>query len=201
MVIAEIEDADLLDRLGKSSGPRSEGLHQSTVIKALMRRLQPKRFSADTPFDVRRVEIGLLFENMLERALAEKFATVRPGELFSSEGIAMSPDGLNPTDCALEEYKSTYMSSRDGIAEAVEVNGETVWIPREKYLHWIYQICGYLKVLEMNDAILRVLFICGDYSRPIQPQFKSYRLHFTDDEIESKWQTLLTIAREEGLIA
>jgi hypothetical protein len=199
VIVREIEDADLLERLGKSSGPRSEGLHQSTIIKALMRRLQPNRFK-DGPMDLTRVEIGLLFENMLERGLAEKFATVRPGEMFSAEGIAMSPDGLNPTDCCLEEFKATYMSSRDGFAERVEIDGVDYWVPRDKFLHWVYQICGYLKVLGINDAILRVLFLAGDYSRPIQPQFKSYRLSFTDEEIESKWQTILLIAREEGLL-
>lgn len=189
-----------MDRLGHSEGPRSSGLHLSEIYKRLMIRLQPARFNTGKPMDMRRVEIGLLFENMLERALAEKFATVRPGELFSDEGIAMSPDGLNPTEGALEEYKATYMSSRDGITEAVEVNGEIVQIPREKFLHWYYQMRGYCKWLGTNKAILRVLFVCGDYSKPIQPQFKSYHLTFTDDEIEKNWLTLLQVAEEDGLL-
>jgi hypothetical protein len=199
VIVKEIEDADLLTRLGKSEGPRSAGLHLSTIIKALMKRLQPNRFK-DGPMDLTRVEIGLLFENMLERALAEKFATTRPGEVFSDEGIAMSPDGLNPTDECLEEYKATFMSCREGVVEAVVVDGETYYIPREKFAHWFYQMRGYCKWLGTRKAILRVLFICGDYNRPIQPQFKSYAIEFAEQEIEDNWDTLMVVAREEGLL-
>jgi hypothetical protein len=199
VIIREVPDPELIDRLAQSSAPRSEGLHLSTIIKALMRRLQPKRFKHDTPMDTTRVEIGLVFENMLERGLAEKFGTVRPGEVFSDEGIAMSPDGLNPGDIALEEYKSTYMSSRDGLFEIVEMDGIEYQVVREKFLHWFYQMKGYCKWLGVRKAILRVLFICGDYSKPIQPQFKSYHIEFTDQEIEDNWRTLMRVAEEEGL--
>lgn len=189
-----------MQRLGHSSGPRSDGLHLSSIYKILMQRIQPARFKKDSPMDMQRVEIGLLFENMLERALAEKFSTVRPGELFSDEGIAMSPDGVNPTEGVLEEYKATYMSSRGGIHEEVVVDGITYHVIRDKFQHWIYQICGYCKWLGVNGCILRVLFVCGDYNRPIAPQFKSYRLSFTDEEIERNWETLMLVAREEGLL-
>jgi len=205
VLIREIPDPDLIDRLAKSSSPRSEGLHLSTIIKALMRRLQPKRFGKLDPTEWTvetntRVEIGLVFENMLERGLAEKFGTIRPGEVFSDEGIAMSPDGLNPTDISLEEFKATYMSSRDGIFETVEMDGVEYQVWRDKFLHWKYQILGYAKWLGVRKAILRVLFLAGDYSRPIQPQFKSYHIEFSDREVEENWETLMRVAREEELL-
>lgn len=200
MVVREIEDADLLQRLGKSDAPRSAGLHLSSIYKVLMQRLQPARFGGNKPMDMQRVEIGLLFENMLERALAEKFSTVRPGEVFSDEGIAMSPDGVNPIEGSGEEYKATFMSSRDGLYEIVEVDGARHQIPRDKFVHWFVQMKGYAKWLGTRVFILRVLFICGDYSRPIQPQFKSYRIEFTEQEIEDNWAMLVQIAHEEGLL-
>lgn len=206
MVIEEIPDPEFIERLGQSSAPRSGGLHLSTIIKTLMRRIQPRRFpklddgKEWTTEATTRVEIGLVFENMLEQGLAEKFGTVRPGEVFSDEGIAMSPDGVNPSEQALEEYKSTYMSSRDGLFETVVMEGVEYQVVRDKYLHWMYQIKGYCKWLGVRTAILRVLYLAGDYSKPITPQFKSYRLTFTDQEIEDNWQTLMNVAREEGLL-
>lgn len=189
-----------MSRLGESTGPRTrDKVHLSDIYKILMRRLQPKRFT-NGPMDMKRIEIGLLFENMLERALAEKFGTVRPGEVVSDEGVYMSPDGVNPIEGALEEYKSTYMSCRGGITEDVEVDGVTYQVCRDKFIHWVFQIMGYLKWLGVNVCILRVLFICGDYSKPITPQFISYRLTFTDEEIETNWSMLMSVATEEGIL-
>lgn len=201
MICTEFDDAELLARIGHSEGPRTTGVvHVSDIYKKLMKRLQPRRFT-DAPMDMEKVEVGLLFETALEIAMRLKYGVVRPGEVISDEGIFMSPDGVNPTLGALEEYKSTYISSREGIVEAVEVNGATVQIFRDKFFHWGVQIKAYLKWLGVRSAILRVLFICGDYNRPISPQFKSYRLEFTDQEIENNWAMLIKVAREERLIA
>jgi hypothetical protein len=201
--VVPIDDADLIDRLGASTGPRSrDKLHLSDIYKLLMQRLQPKRFDSSKPMDMRRVEMGLLFENMLERALMEKFGTVRPGEIVSEDGnnIYMSPDGVNPDLCAGEEYKCTYMSSSKGISEAVVVDGTTYHIPLDKFVHWFIQMKGYAKWLCVNRFILRVLFVCGDYSYPIQPQFISYDITFTDAEIDANWDELMQLARAEGLL-
>lgn len=193
----ELEDAELMDLIGQSTGPRTRGegvVHLSDIYKVLMQRLQPKRFNNEKPMDMQRVQVGLLFESMLERALAERFGVSRPGEVISDEGIYMSPDGVNPTLCALEEYKATYMSCRNGVVD--EDNQ-----PLDKFVHWFIQIKGYLKWLGVNRCILRVLFLCGDYTQPIGPQFKSWSLTFTDEEINDNWTMLMNVAREEELIA
>lgn len=208
MICTELEDTGLLARLGQSDGPRTRDvLHVSDIYKRLMIRLQPKRFDKrdkagnPIPMDLNKVEIGLLFERMLERALAEKFATERPGEIITDEGIYLSPDGVNPELLAGEEYKATFMSSRDGIFEEVTVGDDTFQIPREKFLHWFIQMKAYAKWLSTRVFLLRVLFICGDYTRPFTPQFRSFRVEFSDEEIEDNWTMLIQIAREEGLLA
>jgi hypothetical protein len=200
MRITEIEDSELISRLGNSGTERSTGLHVSEIYKRLMIRLDPKRFDTGTPMDMVRVETGLLFENMLERALAEKFGTIRPGELFSDEGIAMSPDGVNPDLMAGEEYKATWMSSRGGLFEDVWKDGMTQQQVRDKFYHWVVQMLAYAKWLDVNDFLLRVLFICGDYSKPITPEFRSYRFRFTQEEKDTNWDMLIGIAREEGML-
>lgn len=212
MNVQHVEDPDLLNRLGgqSGSGDRTLGVvHLSDIYKILMKRLQPKRFDKrdkkgnPIPMDFQRVEIGLLFESMLEIALREKFATVRPGEIVSDEGVYMSPDGVNPEECAGEEYKCTFMSASKGLMETVRdpETGELYQIPLDKFLHWFIQMMGYAKWLGTNKFILRVLFLCGDYKFPITPQFKTYHIEFTDEEIEQNWKMLMLIAREEKLIA
>jgi hypothetical protein len=193
--VARIEDLALLSRLGQSAtfGTRSEGLHLSEIYKRLMIRIEPKKYGG--PIDDsarRRMEVGILFENVLEQGLREKYATVRPGEIYL-DGIAMSPDGVNPGLMVGEEYKATFKSCRRGI---VDEDGQ----PLDAFLMWFIQMKGYAKALDILDWYLRVLFVCGDYNRPIEPQFHSYRIRFTQEEVDENWAMLLNVARQEGLM-
>lgn len=206
MQLERIDDPELVVRLGQSGsfGQRSDGLHFSQIYGKLMARLEPKKYGKPIDDEARRrMEIGILFENVLEQGLREKYATQRVGEIYSdpilsSDGqryvrIAMSPDGVNPSLVAGEEYKATFKSCRDGLLDA---DGQP-WI---KFLAWFCQMKGYGKWLSLNDWLLRVLFIAGDYSRPILPQFHSYLIRFSDEEIETNWDMHIRIAREEGLL-
>jgi hypothetical protein len=227
MDITLVDDPELIARVGQSGsfGQRSDGLHLSDIYKRLMIRLQPKKYGREIDADaLRRMEVGILFENILERGLMEKFATVRPGELFSPEGIAMSPDGVNPNLIAGEEYKATWKSCRGGLVDGYGM-------PLDKYIVWFIQMKGYAKWLEVLRFILRVLFVNGDYtwhrapncydigpcapfdplytgkkpkcgggSCSCGPLFLSYDVRFTQDEIDENWQMLLNVAAEEGML-
>lgn len=216
MNIVEIEDDDLQSRLGQSGSDRSrDKVHISDVYKILMKRLQPERFDTGKPMDMSRVEVGLLFENMLERAMAEKFATIRPGEIVSEDGtdIYMSPDGVNPSEMAGEEYKATFLSCRNGVSETVVVDGESCDVPLDKFVHWFIQMKAYSRWLDLRTFFLRVLFLNGNYNRSgilkgtkdtpdpeSGPTFKSYKITFTDKEVYDNWAMLIDVAREEGLV-
>lgn len=207
MLVTPMQDPALVERIGQSSsfGVRSTGLHLSTIIKSLMRRLQPKRFGSEmTPESLLRMELGIAFENMLEQGLAEKYAVIRPGELFSDEGIAMSPDGINPTADAGEEYKCTWMSCRiDTDKGMVTPYTDKYGRPVDRYLHWFLQIKGYAKWLGTNRFLLRVLHVNGDYAQGAgksAPQFLTHLLEFTDDELEENWTMLTNYARQEGML-
>jgi hypothetical protein len=194
VIFTEIQDDDLIAQIGQSSGSRTRGvLHLSDIYKSLNQTLDPKRFDASKPMSLPHLEVGLLFESMLEEALARKYGTVRPGEVVSDEGVWMSPDGVNPEAEAVEEFKATFMSSRDGI---LDVFG----IPHVKFQHWFWQIKAYCRALGVRKAILTVFFICGDYTRPFTPQMKRYAMEFSDAEIEENWQLLMRHAREAGLL-
>ncbi len=213
MKIQCIEDPELIRAMGYAADQDRtlNVLHQSDIIKKLMHRLQPQRFKGEEFVMSPRVEAGILFESILERAMAAKFATVRPGEVVSdpigARGIRvfMSPDGVNPTLQCGEEYKATFMTSRHGIAD--EATGE----PLDKFVHWFVQVKGYAKWLEVLDWIIRVFFVNGNYNRSglladgtpdpdAGPCFKSYRVQFTQQEVDANWQMLVTIATEEGLL-
>jgi hypothetical protein len=202
VIVTEFDDPAFIARFGESSGPRTrDKVHLSDIYKILMKRLQPDRFDDARPMDMLKIGMGLLFERALERELAEAFAVVRPGEIVSDEGVHCSPDGVNPTEVAGEEYKVSYMSCRKGISETVEVDGVIYHIPLDKFVHWFIQMKGYAHVLGINDFILRALFVRGDYSSfPDKPLLKFWRIHFTDEEIQDNWSMLMTIAREEGLL-
>lgn len=203
MQIELVQDPELIERLGQSDAPRSrDRLHLSDIYKDLMQGLQPKRFRGG-PMNMAKVETGLVMENMLERGLAEKFATVRPGELVSDEGIYMSPDGVNPTFGCGEEYKCTWASSR------IRDNGTTPYtdeygMPNVKYMHWFFQMKGYAKWLQTDSFLMRVLHVNGDYERipgvGLQPQFLTHRVWFSQDEIEDNWSMLMRHARTRKMM-
>lgn len=196
MQIELVEDPGLIARIGESatSKTRSAGLHVSEIYGRLMARLEPKKYGKPIDAEARlRMEVGILFENMLEQGLREKYATTRVGEVVSPEGIILSPDGVNPTLCRGEEYKATFKSCRDGL---VDDDGA----PYLKFLAWFIQMKAYAKWLYLSDWILRVFFIAGDYNRPLLPQFRTYYISFSDEEIDDNWEMLLRIAREEGLL-
>ncbi len=203
MQIERVDDPELIDQLGKSSGHRSEGLHLSTIYGDFMSQIQPKRFDRSKPLNPQVLEPGLVFENMLERGLAEKFATVRPGELVSPEGIIMSPDGVNPTLMAGEEYKFTRMSSRPMKGAATPYTDE-YGMPRDKFVHWFIQMKGYAKWLQTNRFLLRVLHINGEWDRRtpngFSPQFHSHVIHFSNQEIDENWAMLVNHARNRGML-
>lgn len=208
MKIALIDDVDLVARMGYAvDQPRTLNvLHQSDIIKRFMQQLQPKRFKGGKFEMNARVETGILFESILEEALARKFATVRPGEIVSDEGIYMSPDGVNPDLCCGEEYKATWMSSRAGVTDEYGM-------PLPKFLHWFIQMKGYARWLSIRRFLLRVLFVNGNYNRSgllkgtdtpdpdAQPHFKTFDIEFTDDEVDENWAMLVNFARQEGMLS
>lgn len=219
MKVTPVEDPDLLQHLGYAADqPRTLGvLHLSDIYKRLMIRLQPKRFKPGPFVMNNHVEIGILFESILEEALARKFSTVRPGELVLpmsslcptcgcvlTADVYMSPDGVNPALCAGEEYKATFMSCRHGLIDEYDQ-------PLAKFEHWFFQMKGYAKALDILEFLIRVLFVNGNYNRSGKlkdgsddkdsgPTFKTYRIEFTEEEVEENWQMLANVAREEGML-
>lgn len=179
---------------------RWPGLHVSDIYKRLLEQADPKRFAkAITPDTEIRMELGILVERAIEREMRAKYATTRPGQIVSPEGVVMSPDGVDPIRLAGEEYKATAMSSRP-LPGCLTPYTDEYGMPRDKFLHWFIQMKAYAKHLEVLTFVLAVLHLYGDYSRPFKPAIVVAEIQFTPDELEENWSMLIAFARREGML-
>lgn len=170
-------------------GERSKGLHVSEIYKDLMHDLEPKRFKNDGQYNYEKLEVGLSFETMLEQGIQQRLFPdlVRPGEIISDEGIAMSPDGLTFDPLTVHEFKATWMSSRQGIEH-------------DKFYVWFVQMKAYCREMGTPYARLWVLFVNGNYVQPYKPLLCAWDFRFTQQELDENWQMLINHARKKGLL-
>jgi hypothetical protein len=59
---------------------------------------------------------------------------------------------------------------------------------------------GYCHALGINDAVLRALFVNGDYAPAGTPEMRAWHLHWTTQELEKQWRFMLRQARSKGLL-
>lgn len=204
-----------LPAIGSACDPRSPGLHISTIINDMAKRLG---YINESDWEMMTTwGVGLLFEIALEIALGGDLAP-RLGELqaeyiyhckdchhvweehpFSgkcpecgSENIEdlpifLTPDGYDPLWGRVHEYKCTWKSVNNNIVE----------------LNWMFmaQTMAYCRVVGTKEVKFHILYLMGDY-RGSGPKYLEVEIEFTDLEIEENWQVLLKHAafmKEEGL--
>lgn len=192
MIITPVE-CDL--SVAASDLVRSPGLHLSAIYNDLFQDLEPKRFTRGTLPDPLRLEAGLSMELMLEEGIKRRLSADRPGEFFTEEGIAFSPDLLiNNGVLRLGEIKLTWLSSRDVPRES----GINVLPPKfDKYL---VQMKGYCHALGTPYARLYVFFVNGDYTHPYSPELLSWDIEFTERELQENWEMLINHAKQKRML-
>jgi len=184
--------------------PRSKGIHLSNVIRCIAQEqgiLKPDWMEDLNLVDVReitdpvallKINIGLAWEEHYIPMLPE--VEDHPKELEVA-GLFMSPDGESTSviitqgkaglRTVVHEVKATYYSTR------TIGNLSNAWM-------WLTQIKGYCKGLNTRFAMLHGLFLCGDYSMPIQPKLKCWQIEFTQEEIDENWDLIISY-RDERL--
>lgn len=180
--------------------PRSAGWHVSTLIKSrairmgVLKHIPAEELSLtdasqqewwdNLPEDVQlRMCMGLAWEDWYIPQL--NGVSYHPGEMCI-EGVYATHDGESldvilrggPVALACHEIKLTYKSLN------------TVGDLSKEWM-WLTQVKAYCKGLDTRIAYLHILFVCGDYSRPITPQLRIYRLEFTQQEIDVSWVGLI----------
>lgn len=186
-----------------SSHGRTPGIHVSKVIRAIAvtngvlkpeyaEDLSLEEVPAQTtewwnnlPVHAQlRMAIGLAWEQWYIPQLPE--VVDHPGEMVC-DGIYLTHDGesidiLWGDTFAIHEVKATY-KSLNTVAQL-----QTQWM-------WIAQAKSYAKAAGCNVVYLHVLFICGDYTYPITPLLRVWKLEFTDAEIDENWDVIIGYVR------
>jgi hypothetical protein len=175
--------------------PRSEGVHVSGLIRSIAVKvgfLDAKWCDDLSLTDARRItdqksilriRMGLAWEEHLLPTLEN--VVDHPGEM-QLMGVYLSHDGesvdrvhlgTKTLELIVHEVKLTYKSSRG-------FDLRKQWI-------FVTQLKAYCKALGTRFARIYILFVCGDYSFPIEPEHKVYELEFTEPEIEETWTMLI----------
>jgi len=105
---------------------------------------------------------------------------------FQVDGIWLTPDGFNPAERAVYEYKVTWRSSRT--------------FQPEYDFAYMAQAKSYCYGLGVNRAVFIILFIVGDY-KGSGPQVVRCEFTYTDEELQENWQMITAHAKlmqEEG---
>lgn len=95
---------------------------------------------------------------------------VRPGECCL-DGIYMTPDALNMSEYAIEEWKAT----------AIRYKGFDVQARR---MEWLWQAAAYAHVFGMTKAIIRVWHVSDNV-------LNSMKIEWTPEEVRENWQQIL----------
>lgn len=185
-----------------SKTPRSQGVHVSSIIRCIATErgvLKPEwaeeiaelslsdQRTIKDPVAKLRICMGLAFEEWYIPQL--KGVKDHPGE-FKVDDVYLSPDGESLSVIFTQgkvnrrlkviEVKVTYKS--------LNTVGNLDLTP--KNFMWLSQMMSYCKARNTLEADLHVLFVCGDYQKPITPQLWVYHVIFTPEEIEENWSLM-----------
>ena len=186
VISLDLEDASLAVRLLRGwwhgrkdegflppSPAREPGPHVTDILYDLMERSglvkASKPLTDDNPDGLLRATVGFAWEDIVGDILGRR-AQILSQARVERDGIIGSIDGLDAKSGLIEEWKATWMSEA------------TAW---ERNFRWLAQIKAYLACTGMDTAILRVLHVSP------YPRSRSYRLTFTQNEIDENWLMLL----------
>lgn len=158
--------------------------HVGEIIHDMLIDLGIQKRGADA--DPYQFEKGFMWERLLSMALPN--IAMRPGEI-ELDGIILSPDGIGfsewTQETVVEEYKCTAKSSNNNPADNVG---------------WMMQIKAYCKGMGVSRAVMRILYLNGDYSRERSPIPKTFLLTFDQDELDANWSAIVAYAKDRNLI-
>ena len=184
VIVTEVVDPEFMFKANADSESRTRDcLHATDVIRyvggksGLMR-----QYSEITTWDLKlAANCGFLWEDVIGHVLGEKHAAVRPGEI-TLDGVMGSPDGVTVVEgengeeeLALEEYKFTWKSCKNGIGH-----------------DWYYmtQCQAYMKLVDVTLCRFRVLYVMGDY-KGSGPKYVEYLVRAAQSDVDANWRMLL----------
>lgn len=174
--------SDLIRLLSGPDRPRTAGLHISSVIRDLLKRMDPKKYPDDSKspmgLPLWRWEIGFLWEEIWSRAVLRDKGVFTQPEL-EHEGLLLTPDAVDMSAEELWEFKATWKKACENPADDQD----------RKFWAWFVQMKAYCYVLGLLQARLVVIFVNGDY-RQSGPICGMWRYRFTKAELKENWKML-----------
>jgi hypothetical protein len=212
--------------LGDSGSVRAEGLHASDIYNSFYADLDPKKYLFSGPINPLLVEMGLIFERMLEEGLIRRLVTsgaldhmpdvARPGEFTFTDTYKGHPVVIhyNPDLFILNgvlrvaEIKSTWkwsMVSHEEIAKAqagCEKAREKIsaMIRDPKFDKYLTQLKFYLYMLGELLGRIYIFFVVANGRPPFPSQMLGWDLDFTARELRENYEMLMNFAISKGLI-
>lgn len=164
---------------------RPEGLHLTDIIRSIM---EESGMSKSTGGGVWKpasltlaAEVGFLWEDLLSLALKSRLPNRIEGLIH--EGIHMSPDGIDVDKWWLYDYKVAWASSAR--------------LPVDNW-KWMAQMMGYCEGLDMRTVIMPVLYLNGNYRDRREPEFLTWKIEFTTQEVKDNWRMIINHAKAKG---
>lgn len=166
----------------RGRAPRSSGVHLTEIRDWLYSRLPGVRQVQENPIWENAAAIGFAFEDAIAAALSTYLGLdLLRGIEMLSDGIWMTPDGIDPQTGELWEFKFTWASL-------------TTSAPTQQW-KWLVQVKSYLHALGPSlqgeyTVNLVAAYACGTY-RPPAPRLVPLRFTFTSEEIAQNWAMIL----------
>lgn len=173
---------------------RSNGLHVSTIILAMLKELLPKKFAQygnETEGREAVFEVGYMWEDLLGAALPAPVMTEQ-GETLVSAQVEIHKDGIYGTPDRI-------VLSPEGEMIVEETKATWKWfvadIEQAKYLYWILQVKTYCAMLGATKARIRALFIneISHSDKFVVPY--CWEITFDPEELVDHWQSVTSFAR------
>lgn len=177
----------------KGAERRSSGVHLSGIISYVLETsgLVEKNETDEMGLAV---AVGVAWEEFAVGLYPEM--TWQPGEVHL-DNVYGSPDGLTKgvdrngvladgesgIPIVLEEFKATWRSR--------------VSKPPLANRRWMWQLSGYLEMMELRHARLHVLWINGNYKN-YRPEYCTYLFEFEQPELDRFWNNVVLPNRDKA---
>jgi hypothetical protein len=217
--------------LGDSGSVRAAGLHASDIYNSFYADLDPKKYLFKPgPIEPLLVEIGLIFERMLELGLQKRLLdklgsseeVARPGEFTFQDTyrgkavtIHFNPDLFIANGCLrVAEIKSTWKWSGVSHAEILAATADiragrfgtaivlkiANLISDPKFDKYLTQLKFYLYMLRERFGRLYIFFVVANGRPPFPSQLLGWDLEFSDEELKRCYTMLLNHALAKGML-
>lgn len=156
-------------------GVRTSGIHLTDCLNYIETHILKKKQGDFTGWELA-APLGFAWEDLVFNSLRAQGREIVSGVELQSDGIIMSPDGLEFDPFQVWETKLKFASLYND--------------PPLENWRWLYQIKSYCRAIGTTQAVLAACYINGT-GRPPVPQRAFYTLEFTQRELDETWRAVL----------